>query len=64
MVDTNQEMKPKTNRRTVSRAAVLAAQRGVPAGTYCVDAEALRKAASLAGASMRYMMDKGEGQGE
>jgi antirestriction protein ArdC len=26
--------------------------------------EALRKAASLAGASMRYMMDKGEGQGE
>ena len=44
MVDTNQEMKPKTNRRRVSSAAVLAAQRGVPAGTYRVDADALRKA--------------------
>ena len=44
LVETIQKKLPKTERRSASDAAVLAARRGVPEGTYHVDADALRKA--------------------
>ena len=44
LVETIQKKLPKIERRSARGAAVLAARRGVPEGTYRVDADALRKA--------------------